>query len=136
MMTSVRDAKEAKLLHAYGKVKQSNVIVQNILGDHVKAGLLYHALKRQVFFILQRSQDYEDGEVTIYDRALVKLWNEGYPLKHPGLLELFVDEFMAAKQAHSVAEKETIVSAYLEAQSFRDHGLCPAYQFHIVSQLN
>lgn len=123
-MSSLQD-KEIALQHLFSIMKVPSAVLKPILADRTKAKLLNHAIRRQVSIILQRSEKPENGETTIYDRVLVKLWNEGHTLKNMGLLRLFVSEYLGGKFANTAEKEAAIVSACIAAQGIIENGTSP-----------
>lgn len=123
-MSSLQD-KEIGLHHLFSTMKVPSGVLKPILADRTKAKLLNHAIRRQVSLVLKRSERPEHGETTIYDRVLVKLWNEGHTLKNMGLLRLFVSEYLGGKLANTAEEEVAIVSACLTAQGIIENGTSP-----------
>lgn len=123
-MPSLQD-KEIALHHLFSTMKGPSAVLKPILADRTKAKLLHHAIRRQVSMILKRSEKHENGEITIYDRVLVMLWNEGHTLRNMGLLRLFVSEFLGGKLADSAEDETAIVSACIAAQNIIENGTSP-----------
>lgn len=124
---SKKHMKESKLQLECSRIREPSEILKKILDDRTDSKLLYHAIRRHVFFLAQRGVKYEDGEITFYDKILMKHFNDGLPMKNIGLLELFIDNYAAIRDKNSAVDKETAVSAYLTAQKIIDDGTSPAY---------
>jgi len=52
------------------------------------------AFERQVKLIRNRSQAFEDGQVTIYDKVLLALTNNGTDLNPPSAIQYYCNEFL------------------------------------------
>lgn len=50
--------------------------------------------ERQVQLIRNRSQAFEDGQVTVYDKVLLALTNNGTDLDHPSAIQYYCEEFL------------------------------------------
>jgi hypothetical protein len=110
----------AKLALEYGPKREPSKILQSILSSPRDTDLLYHALKRTLFWLLQRSGEPADHERTIFDRFLIELWNEGKPKLNVALLDLFLDKYVIIKNSNEGYDPRIIVNAYLEAQRIID----------------
>lgn len=94
-----------KLVHAYGKTKDPSASLRDVLRKPDQASLLINALGRQISLIKSRSLAFDDGQVTVYDRALLELSQDGRDLADNGALELFVTEYLGGLvSAHNALE--------------------------------
>ncbi|KAJ5194959.1 uncharacterized protein N7498_008397 [Penicillium cinerascens] len=118
---SQKHMKESKLQLECSRIREPSEILKKILDDRTDSKLLYHAIRRHVFFLVQRGVKYEDGEITFYDKILMKHFNDGLPMKNIGLLELFIDNYAAIRDKNSAVDKETAVCAFLTAQKIIDN---------------
>lgn len=123
-MSSIKD-REDELYDFYGSMKEPSSVLKPILADHANARLLRCAAQRQVFVILRRSEKYEDGQVSIYDKVLVKLWVNEQTLQSMGLLSLFVREYLGGKIAKTAEEETAIVSGCIAAMEIVENGTSP-----------
>lgn len=83
-----------ELVHAYGKTKDPSAPLRDVLRKPEQTSLLIYALGRQISLIKSRSLAFDDGQVTVYDRALLELSQDGRDLADNGALELFVTEYL------------------------------------------
>lgn len=125
-MPSLR-RRETELRGKYDSVKEPSTTLKRVLDNRLKSTALHYALNRQVQHICSRSCSWDDGEVTIYDKALVQMYEEGIPIQNIGLLELFLTEFMGLNLCHSVAEEEATVTAFLAAHAVVHSGRYPLH---------
>jgi hypothetical protein len=100
----------------------SNVL-HELVGNKEHARALFHGLRRQVRSIRQRSQNYDDGQVTIYDAALLRLYDNGHTMQDYGLLEFYLAEFLGTKKCRSDEEINSVIAAHLAAQRILDGGM-------------
>lgn len=107
--------KEAELRAKYNEVKKPSATLERLLDDSTQSAALYYVLNRQVQHICSHSSNWDDGEVTIYDKALIRMYEEGLPLQNIGLLELFLTEYMGLGLCRSLEEEEATVTAFLAA---------------------
>lgn len=115
--------KEETLYLKWSLVLSPSELLKELVGDSEHARALFHGMRRQVRSIRRRSQSYDDGQVTIYDRVLLRLYDEGHTMKHYGLLGFYLTEHLGTKNCKSEEEKNTLVAAHLAAQRILDNGL-------------
>ena len=122
MSREVRD-KEESLYLKWSVVMSPSELLKELVGNREHARALFHGLRRQVRSIRPRSQSYDDGQVTIYDRVLLRLYDEGHTMKHYGLLEFYLAEYLGTKGCQSEEQKNSLIAAHLAAQRILDNGL-------------
>ncbi|GFF42191.1 hypothetical protein IFM46972_06786 [Aspergillus udagawae] len=95
-----------ELVHKYFKIKCPSPVLRNILKSTEKSGLLVSAVRLQVSLARCRSQDFNDGQVTIYDKALLTLSKNGDEPAELSVLELYLTEYLGivpiANTSHSL----------------------------------
>lgn len=107
--------KVAELRAKYDDIHEPSPLLTRILDDDTKSSALYYVVNRQVQHICCHSSNWDDGEVTIFDTALIRMYEEGLPLQNIGLLELFLAEYMGLGLCSSPEEEEATVNAFLAA---------------------
>ncbi|KAE8350070.1 hypothetical protein BDV28DRAFT_151282 [Aspergillus coremiiformis] len=114
-----QERKADDLARKYYKIDRpnTNAILNDILGDPEQSSLLFSALRRQVSLIRCRSQTFEDGQVTTYDRALLKLSRNGENLADTGVLELYLTEYLGIVPISPVSQSKNILAKHLELES-------------------
>ncbi|KAJ5812821.1 hypothetical protein N7447_009844 [Penicillium robsamsonii] len=117
--------KEDSLYLKWSVVMNPSEILQELVGNREHARALFHGLRRQVKSIRHRSQSYDDGQVTIYDRVLLRLYDEGHTMQHYGLLEFYLAEYLGTKNCHSEDESNAVIAAHFAAQHILDNGPIP-----------
>lgn len=126
--------KEDSLYLKWSVVMNPSELLKELVGNREHARSLFHGLRRQVKSIRHRSQSYDDGQVTIYDRVLLRLYDEGHTMQHYGLLEFYLAEYLGTKNCHSEEEKNSVIAAHFAAQRILDNGLLlrlDEYYFHV-----
>ncbi|GAB1193789.1 hypothetical protein APSETT444_003018 [Aspergillus pseudonomiae] len=108
-----------ELVQKYYRTNQpsTNDILREILGSPEQASLLFSALRRQVSLIKCRSQSFEDGQITTYDRALLELSRNGENLTETGALELYLTEFLGIVPISPTSQSRAILAKQLELES-------------------
>ncbi|KAJ5178273.1 uncharacterized protein N7500_000972 [Penicillium coprophilum] len=117
--------KEDSLYLKWSVVMNPSELLQELVSNREHARALFHGLRRQVKSIRHRSQSYDDGQVTIYDRVLLRLYDEGHTMQHYGLLEFYLAEYLEIKNCRSEDESNTVIAAHFAAQRILDNGPIP-----------
>ncbi|OJJ51153.1 hypothetical protein ASPZODRAFT_11995 [Penicilliopsis zonata CBS 506.65] len=109
-----RDAAVDLLVHKYGLIEKASGTLQQILdhGDHHWA--LAMVVERYCGIVRARVQDWEAGQVSVYDKALYKLfYNEASSHATTiGAYELYLAEFLMATRAGEVLLPVDNVNSY------------------------
>ncbi|KAJ5561047.1 hypothetical protein N7535_009244 [Penicillium sp. DV-2018c] len=121
-MSSAVGVKEDSLYLRWSSVMMPGDTLEELLQNKEHARALFHGLRRQVKSILQRSQLYADGEVTIYDRVLLRLFDEGHSMQAYGLFDFYLAEYLGTKNCDTKEEINSILAAHFAAQSILDKG--------------
>ena len=81
--------------------------------------LFLEVFSRQVQLLKSRSQAFEDAHVTVFDKALLTLTQNGNELESPAAIEYFCEEFLGidtsgdAEAARKVLEDSVVLQAVL-----------------------
>ncbi|GLI81873.1 hypothetical protein PoHVEF18_010267 [Penicillium ochrochloron] len=109
------------LCRALARVTTPSELLLEVLQDEKKARTLYNMVQhRYKFLTTGRSDNDEDGEMTVFDKVLIDLWHQEHQLENIGLLEFFIEEFMMAKSVNTYPEKKALVFAQLHGQELID----------------
>lgn len=122
MSRGVRGREDSLYLKWSAVMNPSNIL-HNLVDNSEHARLLFHGLRRKVGFLRRRSQTYDDGQVSIYDRVLLRLYDDGHTMQDYGLLEFYLAEYLGTKNCCSEEEVNSIVAAHFAAQRILDNGL-------------
>ncbi|KAJ5770434.1 uncharacterized protein N7511_002485 [Penicillium nucicola] len=115
-------SKEEQLFLKWKVVMNPSELLRGIISNQENARSLFHGLRRQVRAIRRRSQAYRDGQVTIFDLVLIRLFDAGHSMQDYGLLEFYLAEFLGTRDCVSTADANRIVAAHLAAQRILDDG--------------
>ncbi|KAJ5327216.1 uncharacterized protein N7506_010318 [Penicillium brevicompactum] len=121
MARSLRSKRDSVYLK-WSAVMHPSEALHELLGDRDNSRLFFHGLRRQVKAIRQRSQKSEDGQITIFDAALVRLYDNGHTMQSYGLFEFYMAEFLGTKDCVSDGEIKACLAANLAAQRVLDAG--------------
>ncbi|KAL4919543.1 major facilitator superfamily domain-containing protein [Aspergillus aurantiobrunneus] len=106
-----------ELVRKYRRPNDPSPIMLDIFNNPEAYSILIGALRRQVSLAKCRSQDFEDCQVTIYDRALLILTNYGESATDPRALELYLTEFLGIVPIAPIADGMEAVSRHLNLQN-------------------
>lgn len=79
-------------------------------------------LERHMRLIKSRSQAFEDGHITIYDKALLSLTRNGSDLHNVGAFELYLDEVVGIGRGDSPAQMGKVLDKHIEVHSLLCQG--------------
>lgn len=72
--------------------------------------------------VKSRSQALGDGQITVYDKALLELADKGTATYNMGAIQLFLDEVMGMKGAEA-ADLEALVVKHVAVKSLLVNGM-------------
>ncbi|KAN0079066.1 hypothetical protein V8E54_005579 [Elaphomyces granulatus] len=87
-----------RLASKYKRIGATHPMLQEILKKPEKFSSIWDVINRQLSLIKSRSQAFEDGEITVYDKALLVLSDNGNNVKNHGALNLYLEEFIGIAQ--------------------------------------
>jgi hypothetical protein len=110
------------LYHAWADFTQPSKVLSEILEDEDKSRTLYNMIERQYKFISERSADDERGEMSVFDKVLVYMWQQEHQINNVGLLEFYLEEYLMAKMVRTYPAKKALVFAQLQTGELIDAG--------------
>ncbi|KAL4980123.1 hypothetical protein BDW66DRAFT_147559 [Aspergillus desertorum] len=105
------------LVRRYRRPNNPSSVLLEILNNPGCYSIIVGALRRQTALSKCRSQEFQDCQVTIYDRALLILSNYGESATDPGALELYITEFLGVVPIAPVADGMEAVSRHVDLQN-------------------
>ncbi|KAL4951847.1 hypothetical protein BDW69DRAFT_186020 [Aspergillus filifer] len=108
------------LLRKYRQNGTPSPIMVELFNDHDSYTVILGALRRQISLAKCRSQEFEDGQITVYDRALLILSNYGQSATDPSALELYLTEYLGIVPFASLADGKEGVAKQLQLQCVLD----------------
>jgi hypothetical protein len=116
-------SKEEQMFLKWNVVMNPSELLRGIVANRENARALFHGLRRQVRAIRRRSLAYRDGQVTIFDLVLIRLFDAGHTMQDYGLFEFYLAEFLGTRDCVSNADANRVVAAHLAAQRILDDGM-------------
>jgi hypothetical protein len=92
------EAQVEKLTSKYKSIDPAHPMLEEILKKPEKFSNIWDVISRQLSLIKSRSQAFEDGEITVYDKTLLVLSDNGNNAKNLEALNLYLEEFMGIPQ--------------------------------------
>ncbi|KIX04319.1 uncharacterized protein Z518_05186 [Rhinocladiella mackenziei CBS 650.93] len=108
------------LVHKAQTVKSLSSAVSQFL-DHHKF-MFVEVLNRQIQLIKSRSQSLDDGQVTIYDKALLLLTHNGNELESPAAIHFYCEKFLGLNLDGKVSEVTKSLQASVKVPQLLDEG--------------
>ncbi|KAL4867136.1 hypothetical protein BDV12DRAFT_198484 [Aspergillus spectabilis] len=109
-----------ELIRKYRRPSNPSPVMLEIFNDPPTYSILVAALRRQISLAKCRSQEFEDCQITVYDRALLDLSSFGESVTDPGALELYLTEFLGIVPIAPVADSKEAVLKHVELQNVLD----------------
>ncbi|KAL4807703.1 major facilitator superfamily domain-containing protein [Aspergillus unguis] len=114
--TDAAEKRVESLVRKYRRPNSPSALLFELYNDPDNYSILVGALRRQTALSKCRSQDFKDSEVTIYEKALLALSNEGGHATDPGALELYLTEFLGVVPIAPLEDGMDIVRKHVELQ--------------------
>ncbi|KAL4801113.1 major facilitator superfamily domain-containing protein [Aspergillus venezuelensis] len=115
-----------ELLRKYRQNDAPSPIMVELFNDHDGYSVILDALRRQISLAKCRSQEFEDCQITVYDRALLILSNYGQSATDPGALELYLTEYLGIVPFASLTEDKEVVAKQVQLHNVLDRAAAQA----------
>jgi hypothetical protein len=112
----------AELVEKYKEINSLSPILREPLKKPEQISLFFQVLERHVSLIKSRSQAFEDGHVTVYDKALLSLTRNGSDLHNMGALELYLDEVVGIARGSSAEQMGKVLENHVKVNLFLNQG--------------
>lgn len=106
-----------ELVRKYSTPQAPSPVLLEMLNQPENYSILVGALRRQTALARCRSQEFEDCQVTVYDKALLALSNYGESPADLGALELYLTEFLGVVPISPVADGKEIAAKHVNLQN-------------------
>ncbi|WEW57405.1 hypothetical protein PRK78_002872 [Emydomyces testavorans] len=115
---SVLHKELAAIITKYMAIDSMRPDVAEIAKSPEYLDLFRDVLENHVSMIKKRPQNFEDGKITLYDKALLILTSNGKNLHNLGAIELFLDEILGVRNVGNI---ERILEKNLALRSMFGH---------------
>ena len=109
-----------------------NPTVEKFLQDPLQKDLFFEVFSRQANLIKSRCQSFDDGHVTVYDKVLLSLTENGNRFDSVAAQEYFCEEFLGISRDGDPIEAEKILQQNLVLKAIIAQGkdissrVCPS----------
>ncbi|EFR02402.1 hypothetical protein MGYG_09082 [Nannizzia gypsea CBS 118893] len=108
------------LVHTYQAIKTPRTVI-HLSKTPGYWELFNHVFEYHIGLIKTRSQDFEDGQITVYDKALLILTDNGNSLSHFGAMELFKDEILGIRNDNDMGKLDALFSKNIALRAILGH---------------
>jgi hypothetical protein len=84
--------------------------------------LILNVLNRQIRLIQSRSQELEDGQVTVFDKALLALTTNGNNLENPSALLFWCEHFLGIDNARGPVDTPNVLQEMMAVPTVFNQG--------------
>lgn len=120
-LTSLDEVVNA-LVHQYQAIRTPSTVIHLSKTPGYRE-LFNHVFEYHIGLIKTRSQGFEDGQITVYDKALLILTNNGNSLSHFGAIELFKDEILGIRNDDDMGKLDALFSKNIALRAILGHGM-------------
>ena len=85
--------------------------------------LILSVLDRQIQLIRSRSQDLQDGQVTVYDKALLALASNGTDLENPSALLFWCEYYLGIDNVHAPTDTPKFLQEMMAVPTVLNQGM-------------
>ena len=111
------------LVEKYAGTTVLNPIVLELLKTTEHFRLLYDVFEHYLALIKSRSQAFEDGHITVYDKALLRLSRNGNDVYNLGALELYLDEVVGVARGPRVEKLDNLLNKHVALKTLLLHSM-------------
>ncbi|KAK2877223.1 hypothetical protein FQN49_001322 [Arthroderma sp. PD_2] len=108
------------LVHQYQSIKTPTTVL-HLSKTPGYPELFNYVFKHHIYLIRSRSQAFEDAHITVYDKALLILTNNGNRLSHFGAIELFKDEVLGIRREDDIGKLDALFSKNIALRAILGH---------------
>lgn len=110
------------LVHKYQAIKTPRTVIHLSKTPGYRE-LFNHVFEYHIGLIKTRSQSFEDCQITVYDKALLILTDNGSSLSHFGAIELFKDEILGIRKDDDMGRLDALFSKNIALRAILGHGM-------------
>ena len=101
-----------ELVDAASKTLSVAPVLTTFLSEPQDRAMFFNVFAHHVEILKSRSQSFEDGQVTVYDKTLLALARNGDDLESPAAIEYFCEKFLGiALYGDTVAEHHKLMQS-------------------------
>lgn len=104
-----RERKVQDLVDKYESLREPSAALRHIHRDADLCRLFFEIIEQQIRLIKSRCQEFDDGHVTVFDKALKELSYNGSATRALGVQELYIREYIGINpEASSLVIEENL----------------------------
>ncbi|KAI1950456.1 hypothetical protein LOZ57_002015 [Ophidiomyces ophidiicola] len=123
----------ASIIREYAAVNAMRPDVAELAKLPEYLALLMGVFENHIALVTTRSQAFEDGQITLYDRALLILTSNGKNMHNLGAIELFLDEILGVKKNSNAEDVAQIIQKNIALRSIVSQVMHPQEE-HVSEQ--
>jgi hypothetical protein len=112
-----------ELVEKYREIDSLNPVLHGPLNKPDQIDLFFQVLQHHLSLIKSRSQAFEDGHVTVYDKALLALTQNGSDMHNPGALELYLDEVIGIRHGDNIEKMQQVLNRHMQVKVLLGQGM-------------
>lgn len=112
----------AELVEKYGRHNSLSPILHEPLRKPEQISQFLEVFERHLLIVKSRSQAFEDGHITIYDKALLSLTQNGSDLHNVGALGLYLDEVVGIGRGESLEQMGEVLNKHIKVHALLGQG--------------
>jgi hypothetical protein len=106
-----------ELIRKYRSADGPSPVMLELINSPDSYSILINALRRQISLIKCRSHDFEDCQITVYDKALLILSNHGDRVTDPSVLEIYLTEFLGVVPIAPQTDGKVAIANHVELEN-------------------
>lgn len=119
--TQTRDEREIKvheLVDRYESLREPSTALRHIYRDSDLCRLFCEIVEQQIKLVKSRRQEFDDGRVTVFDKALKELSSNGDTASNLGVQELYIREYIGINPEAPLRDIEDTLAKNILIKSF------------------
>ena len=125
-----------ELVEKYREVDSLSPVLHEPLNKPDQIALFFQVLEHHLSLIKSRSQAFEDGHVTVYDKALLSLTQNGSDMHNMGALELYLDEVIGIRHGDNIEKMQLVLDRHIQLKVLLGQGMPRLLHLHTSTYLN
>jgi hypothetical protein len=115
-------ADEVPQLVAKAQVADLSPAISACLRNSKQKRLLLDVFSRHIELLKSRSQAFEDGHITVYDKALLNLTRNGNDLESPHAIQYFCEDFLGIDTSGDLQTAQRALENSINIQGALEQG--------------
>lgn len=130
---SALEERVERTVSKYEGIREPCAIIYDLFRAKEDHDLFVDVVTQQLMLIKSRSQAWEDGHVTVWDKALLVLSKNGTDVGSLGALELYIEEFIGVNPNSRGRYAGDTVAQHISVRSLRGERKSSSFSLWLVS---